>query len=298
MTSESKYSDYLIYIEFIEGYSVRNLFDYLRQTHKQTNNNLTRFVFSKNQIRLTEFNRSDNLVNQMIIANPQQDLPRYFYNSENDSGEKKCLFVTVEINELKTHFRNMTKKDGVKLWILKSDPEMLHIVPNTRNLGTQDSQDKWIKILRDQDAEDFDDLTLPTEEPSATKLLANFCKDCSSNVGIRCKEILCYGGTDFVEFQSLRDGDVSGLTNRFGERNSNEYHMTKDVDGNEIKFVIRIKPHIIKALSKMTNITGSNQVRLYMKSESPLCITTSVGNYGRLTIFIGDKNIPLSDTNE
>lgn len=196
--------DMLFYAEFSDGYTFRNLIEYLKNTNTAGN-----FLFEPKIITYTQINARKTLLNDLKIDTYK--LPAYTYNSNQES-----VAVGLTLNNLRTITRSIGKRDSVAFYMVRDDPRMFiqHTSPNTKELNHND-----IGVIRLQklpvETYDVGTYALPEDQPTATVPILDFSKTCNSLNSIKCRNIVISSDEQGVIFEARLGGDIIGRQARF-----------------------------------------------------------------------------------
>lgn len=103
-------------VEFSDGYTFRNLIEYLKNT-----NTIGNFIFGLSGITYQQPNVNDDLLNQIEIR--KEDLPTYIVNP---SAGEEVVHIGATMSELRAVTRGVGKKDGVRL-VMSDESPLLYI---------------------------------------------------------------------------------------------------------------------------------------------------------------------------
>jgi hypothetical protein len=285
MTEEVK-TGYLFYAEFSDGYSFRNLIEYLKSTN--TNGN---FVFHKEGISYSQHNNSNSLLN--FIELRSCDLPIYIYRSD-----EEFIRVGINLSNLRSITKSVGKKDSIRIYMLFNNP-LLHISissPNTKELNRNN-----VSVIRPQKLEsieyNIDPYKREENYPNCTTPAFDFNKMCSAMNALKCSHILVYGDETSIVFKGMFDGDLVGRTDTFGMSkkkeiqdvmSSNNNPYSPDTHQINYSHYIKIDVSTIKALGKLNNLSPNGTIKMYMEEDLPLKMISNIGSYGKLTIYLRD----------
>lgn len=96
--------------EFSDGYSFRNMIEYLRVTNTQGN-----FRFGRESIKYEQANASNVILNQIEIQS--FELTHYEFYSRTDE-----IIIGVTIADMRLITKTTGKKDGIRLYKMPNDP--------------------------------------------------------------------------------------------------------------------------------------------------------------------------------
>jgi hypothetical protein len=298
MSEESK--EYVFYAEFSDGYSFRNLVEYLKST-----NNTGNFLFSSRGINYIQNNTSNTLLNCVEIRG--YDLTAYVFNAKLEQ-----IDVGVNLSNLRSITKSVGKKDSLRLYMIKGNPH-LHISissPNTKELNRNN-----ISVIRPQKLEilDFnlDEFNRSESNPNCTAPSIDFNKMCTAMNAIKCNFVAVYSQDTTVVFKGMFDGDIVGRMDRFGiNKQKNVSHSLPEISDinsrslisnfedisppqivilpEDYEYSIRIETSTIKALGKLNNLSPNGTIKMYMELERPFKMIANIGSYGKLIIFLRD----------
>lgn len=301
----------LFFAEINDAYSTRNLIEYLKATNVHGN-----FVFSKDRIVYCMSDATQTILNEIVILGC--NLTRYVYNSSNEYE-----IVGMTISNLRKITKSIGKKDSICLYMLHNDP-LLYIQIMSNNAKASRNNINIIKPQqsKDNDLYDTSDLEYQRTEdnPNCTVPVIDFCRMCTAMNSIQCSYVTIRGLPKGVIFEGIMEGGLTGRIDQFGickGYNTNGANgrneeidlagLLEDIRVDQIKMPtkapklviqsedvietrIKVKIETIKALAKINNLTsgGTGIIKLYIEEGLPLKLIMSIGNYGKLTIYLRD----------
>jgi hypothetical protein len=292
MSEESK-NRYLFYAEFSDGYSFRNLIEYLKSTN--TNGN---FIFHKNGISYSQHNNSNSLLN--FIELRSCDLPVYIYRTTQES-----IKVGINLSNLRSITKSVGKKDSIRIFMVNESP-LLHISissPNTKELNRNN-----ISVIRPQKLDDvqyeLNEYERDESSPNCTTPAFDFNKMCSAMNALKCNHILVFGDDTSIIFKGMFDGDLVGRTDTFGLSKKKDllFGGYSGMESETPQCIQKPEPHqhsikidvsTIKALGKLNNLSPNGTIKMYMEESLPFKMISNIGSYGKLIIYLRD--IPQED---
>lgn len=304
----------IIYVEFSDGYSIRNLIEYLKSTNVHGN-----FVFTEDGISYSQPDADNTILNEISI--PRCNLPMYIYNST-----EPYLAIGVTISNLRKITKSIGKKDTVQMYILPNNPMLcIRIISvNTKALNRGN-----MNYLKPQSLDlvfyDLKDAYSRSDDnPNCSIPIMDFCRMCAAMYSIQCSYVTVRGFPRGAIFEGMIEGGITGRIDKFGiceplkdKSPSQDPISSPDfsslsslldnisldkiklpstnkipklvVQSSEEEVRIRISMSTIKALSKINNLsTSSGIVKLYMEPDRPLKLVCNIGMYGKLTIYLRD----------
>lgn len=269
--------------ELSDGYSFRNLIEYLKTTNTRGN-----FVFKPDMIEYSQSDASNKVLNVVEIRACDLSYYRYY------STKTECV-VGINMPNFRTITKSIGKKDGARLYMYEGDP-LLYIrilSQNTKMLNKNN-----VNMIRPQTIElqkyIIGQYARPDTLPNCTVPSIDFSKMCTAMNALRCSSVMVNGFHKGLVFQAMLDGELTGRVDRFGDCNSD--HTTPDLqsliaqEGSDKELRIEVKLSTIKALSKLNNLSTNGTIKMYMEAELPLKIVSNIGTYGRLIIYLDDTS--------
>jgi hypothetical protein len=304
MSDECK--EYQFFAEFSDGYSFRNLVEYLKSTNTAGN-----FLFHSQGITYTQNNNSNTLLNHVEIR--AFDLTNYIFNGSNEP-DSEFVAVGINLNNLRSITKSVGKKDSLRLYMIKNNPH-LHISissPNTKELNRNN-----ISVIRPQKLEipqfEIDDYSRTDQHPNCTAPAIDFNKMCTAMNAIKCSHVCIYAQESTVIFKGMFDGDIVGRVDRFGVNKSkpplagiSDLSSTKPIVASrsedesppqivilpaDYDYSIKVETSTIKSLGKLNNLSINGTIKMYMEYNTPFKMIANIGSYGRLTIYLRDISL-------
>ena len=287
--------------DFTDGYSFRNMIEYLRTTNSNGN-----FRFRSEVIYYEQDDASHIIVNQIEINNCELSL--YEFNSKASD-----IVLGVNISDMRAITKTIGKKDSLRIYKLAGDPLLyIQIIGNnSRGTGRQN-----ISVVRPHKVEVVEykipEYKRSERYPNCTISSTDFAKMCTSMSSLKCNYVTVYGLPKGVSFEGLTDGAMFGRIERFGSQDYSPNIHSMDSSSSPLRLnninvpntpkprlvikqttplpedqiKIKIKMGLIKALAKLNNLTNHGMIKIYMEPDNPLKIICQIGNYGTLRIYI------------
>lgn len=300
----------LLFAEFSDGYSFRNLIEYLKNTNIAGN-----FIFTPERITYSRSDANNTILNEIVIL--KSNLTYYVYNAPSTE-----VIIGVTISNLRKITKPIGKKDSIRLYMLQGDPLLyIQIVSiNTKALSRNNANFVRPQGGIDHLLYDVGDYTRSDENPNCTIPIMDFCRMCTAMNSISCTFVTIRGLPRGAIFEAMTDGSISGRIDKFGIIDnpppppsissdlSNIDSVVSNLQSATIKMptvktprlviqtaadlaetCIKVKIATIKALSKINNLsTPTGIIKLYMEPDRPLKLVCNIGNYGRLVIYLRD----------
>jgi len=265
-------------IVITDGYSFRNLIEYLKITNSKGN-----LIFREDGIYYQQTNVDDSILNQFHIRS--KDLGQYRYNSESE------IVVGVNLSNLRQITKPVGRRDGIKLYMLKDDPkEYLYFLIH----ATKGENRENISYIQPEHVEKIDytieGFTRTDGDPNLFIPAGQFTKLFTTISSLKCINCLITAYHNGVSFQGNKVNGTSGHLERYGicGTKSASFNDGTNVD-EEMVGAITIDNPTIKALTKLGNLAHNDSIKIYMEKDCPLKLITNIGSYGKLTIYIIDN---------
>lgn len=254
--------------EFIDGYSFRNLIELLRAVSTTCN-----FHFSKEGISYEQADPDQCIIVRWIIY--ASELIDYSYQSTNPT-----TIVGINVNNLRSITKTIGKKDGVKIYkVAKEAPIYIQIGASEK--GTERKNVCTILPQEvDQIYYDIPPYDQGEDSPNCVVQAATFSKVCTSITSVKCKMIMVASNSRGITLSTITD---LGTTSR-AESLGNGAKSRPQINNGDV--AIKTKFPLIKALSKLNNLTSQGMVKFYTQPNNPIKLLTRIGSYGTLEIYL------------
>ena len=289
--------------EFSEGYSFRNLIEFLRGTNMQGN-----WIFTKNAIRYEQPNADGTILNSVEIET--RKLTRYEFNSSN--GE---IVVGTMISEIRGVARSIGKKDGVRIYKAPNDNTIFFQITN-QNTNADSMENVSPVLLRviERPKIEYPRYTRGEEDPNCTVQALSFGKICNAIGIVGCVSVYFYGYERGFMLKGIKENGTVGRIDSFGDCQNQEAsaptsapalpsfisslptqetHVVKPTNAPQLRLIVKqdenmvkVRIKTIKALAKLNNLAPGGVIMMYMEAGLPLKLICQVGAYGTLRIIL------------
>jgi hypothetical protein len=294
----------VIFAEFSDGYTLRNMIEYLKSTNVHGN-----FYFTREKILYSRADANNTVLNDISILGC--NLTYYIYNSN-----EPHIPVGVTISNLRKITKSIGKKDSVRLFMRYGDPHLYIQILSVNAKALSRSNVNMIKPQAiEQEIYDVDGYARSEENPNCTIPVMDFCRMCAAMNSIQCSYVIIRGRPRGAIFEGIIDSGLMSRRDEFGICKKSvgstipdlaplmeDLSMDKikvptkipkivplnDVEEDEEDDVqIRVKISTIKALSKINNLsTAAGIVKLYLERDLPAKLICNIGTYGKLIIYL------------
>lgn len=276
--------------KFIDGYSFRNLVEYLRGTNTQGS-----FRFSKDTIRYQEADSGNTIINELEIQT--SELYEYEYNSVEDE-----IIVGLAIQDIRSVTKTIGKKDSLTIYKIAGD-DMLYF--GTVGSTERSSERVNMCLVRPKQIE-VKSYEMPeyAARPNCTVQASVFSKVCAAMASIKCRWIVISGAKHGITLKAMMENGVLGRVENLGdvsdgvpddkflrirtlEPDANAPKVRVRVVGDTEYPSIKVKTTSIKALSKLNNLCSHGMVKVFIEPNKCLLkLSCKVGGYGVLNVYI------------
>jgi len=278
--------EYSFIAEFIDGYSFRNLFEYLKGYH-----DVGQFTFKSDGIHFIRSNNKADLINEFWIK--AKELTLYEFN------ESSPITKGVDVALFKAAVAIIGKKDSVK-WSLFKNSDSFNIQLMGHNNKDYDGNIQKIPIKNIEEQEiEMDECKRSLDDPNFVWPLSDVAKSCKP-ISTGCSHIYIYqykkgikiekningtAGEHFCKFGRIDEKD--NLDNQLSSMSISQ-SSTSSATVNRIK----IRSENIKNLHKINNLSEKTNMRFYFEESGNQFIRLScnIGCYGLLTIYMLNVN--------
>ena len=275
----------IVYAEFSEAYTFRATIELVRHICTQAN-----FVFYPDRIELARGNADFTAMAEWSIDTDK--IIRYAYNTYDEEGEKlDCLAAGFNLVELVKGTKGISKKDGMRLFILPDDNKInIQVL-----IGGEKPQGTAYVQLVEAPVIEYEAMKYSRSEDSPNVRIHSpvFAKMCSSVAAIRCQNLKFVGYDNGVECTGILADSSIGRKQPFGDCKPSEslplqtpsrrINLRPKEDFNTM--MIKTMP-IVKAMGRLGNITNLGILKLTMEIGKPIRLALNVGAYGQLHIYL------------
>lgn len=273
---------------FHDGYSLRNVIAFLRQTCTTVN-----MVFTPENIYIKEEDTSSTILVDCEIR--MEDITDYKYDVHDEDGNLiPMIFCGFNTMDMQKATKGAGKKDGVKMFIREGDPniyiELLHTSMETGNsMGL-----KFVPIMV-REPIPFNTIPYESQHPNARPPIAQFSKFCSEIHSMKCTKVTVIAFENGILIQGyenkfVRSVQSFGTVPNSAKINKGNFHSANKPRLNirfpEEKSRITIETLIIKTMAKFNNLCPTGVIKIYVEENKPLKIVSGIGCYGSITLYV------------
>lgn len=302
-------------MQLVDGYSFRNVFGMI----KQQTVTCTMFI-SPDEIKFSFVSHTSQngfkALNDITLHTAE--FAKYLYNFRDEDGNLKYIHsVTYNAGDMFMTTKQIGRKDGIRIFMWEGDIR-LHIQPIKVNArSSSQAGASYVRLLPPSDNNIFNPPSYETEEPNFRVPAKDFADICSNVGTTKCKKLVISAEKSQISFTGL----LSNNTTSFFKLFHNNKHVPNDlksavniheldsklnntkissaIQKSNVKLVVKnaeiiagveIPSDIVKALSKIHNISPSNTlIRFFAEKGKPVKFQSVIGNYGLYDIYVINK---------
>ena len=285
--------------EFSDGYSLRNLVEYLRLT----NYNGT-FIFTEDQILYEQANGKETILNSLVID--AHELTYYSMQSRTSQ-----ITMRVSLSAMRQRTKNIGKKDRAVISKMANDTNMYLEIYSQNSASTGDNPNFYvISTLQSEIKPHKKPEYERKKRPNCTVYQGDFAKFCTSFISVKCSYVTVHAfkmgilfkgmsstnkAISFKEFGKCCGGESSEnvSTTTIQEKNApttiikpkNSRPRLIVMENGEIDS-IKMQIDTIKGLAKLNNLSTTGTIKMYFEKEKPLLLICNIGTYGELSVYL------------
>lgn len=295
------------YAEFSDGYTFRNLIEYVRLTNFE---GVIRCYSDK--IVYEQSNEDGTILNKFEI---------YTYQLTDYQISSRTNEVIVSVNMVK--FRNVTKnvgkKDRCSIYKAPNDTTLYVQIFNANSQSNGEPSGLFPIETHDVVYNEYQDMHYDREEnqPNCTVYQAEFAKMCASMISVKSSYITAHGMEKGIIFKGIKSDGTNAYIKDFGkvrqEQDKKIHAKLRNIDksiasigpienmtiktsnvpapklrigefGEIQRFSISMTT--IKGLAKLNNLSPMGTIKFYIEKGKPLRLICSIGCYGKLIVYI------------
>jgi len=300
----SRRKDLVFYIDFHDGYAFRQIMEFLKLTVTSVP-----MYFTENGISILQGNGDGSLVVSITIKG--HELLTYYFNADlaNYSTKREYPDGDARMEEMKTQsyhvisfnvskFRDTIKstarKEGIRIFQYSGDPTVhIQVYGGNKNGegGTSIETQSYSPI--NYDLSGFEQSVL---SPNCKSPLSEFCNSCGHFGKVKSTKytnFTCYRSG--VKVTACSETGVISMFKKWGECDDESEHpfrsngprlkLSDSAAKEKILYNVKIPIDIVKALSKLSNLTNNGIIRIYCEEDKIIRFMVSVSYYAELIIY-------------
>lgn len=272
--NDNKNKEKRLEMEINDGYTVRIWTDHLFNTITDGN-----FVINGQGMTFIRSDSDNQITNVLEIDGYK--LPIFEFNN----GKSDEIIFGCTISNFREVTQTISKGDSFKLQMYQKDPNLYSQVLGSDakyNSGDQNQRISYQKV--NNSGLEIEAYKRPIDKPNCSIPIDHFCeiaKKLTKNIK-HSKYINIRVGS-----KSLRIGKKSpgGITEF-------QFSIGSIVANDPEQYDFNINSKIIKSISKINKLSTDNATfQVYSEKDRPLKMVFTIGNYGRLTIYLNSTDL-------
>jgi hypothetical protein len=289
-------SELVFFIDFHDGYAFRQIMEFLKLTVTSVP-----MYFTENGISILQGNGDGSLVVNINIKG--HELLTYHFNPALANHTKESdpyHVVCFNVSKFRDTIKSTARKEGIRIFQYAKDP-IVHIQVYGGNKngegGTSIETQNYTPMQYDLTG--FEQSVFA---PNCRSPLSEFCNSCGQFGKVKSTKytnFACY--SKGVKVTACSETGVISMFKKWGECEDksdvfNRHKPTgigalikpqhqEDSKSKSKALNVKIPIDIVKALSKLSNLTNNGIIRIYCETEGIIRFMVSVSYYAELTIF-------------
>jgi hypothetical protein len=227
---------------FHDGYSLRNIFAFLRQTCSEVN-----MIFTPENIFIKEEDNSETILVDCQIR--MDDLTNYHYEVYDDEGNfipmVCCGFNT---SDMQKATKTVGKKDGIKMYIRREENPNIYI--DILHAGSESGDAMGLKFvpILEREPMPYSEITYESKYPNARPPISQFSKFCAEISSLKCTTINVIGFEEGVLIQGFESNIIKNVQT-FGDvpiSNSNKMTNSNSISSTKPRLNIKFPEEVAR----------------------------------------------------
>ncbi len=287
-------NDLIFFIDFHDGYAFRQIMEFLKLTVTSVP-----MYFSENGISILQGNGDGSLVVSINIKG--HELLKYHFNKElaniQPAAESDTHYhlVSFNVSKFRDTIKSTARKEGIRMYQYAGDSTVhIQVYGGNKNgeggtsIETQPHNPIHYELSGFQQS---------IYLPNCKSPLSEFCNSCGQFNKVKSTKytnFACY--KKGVKVTAWSETGVISTFRKWGEcEDTSETHKlpgglrinASEIPGKGKKnhYNVKIPIDVIKALSKLSNLTNNGIIRIYCESDHIIRFMVSISYYAELVIY-------------
>jgi len=284
--------DLVFYIDFHDGYAFRQIMEFLKLTVTSIP-----MYFSENGISILQGNGNGSIVVNINIKG--HELLTYYFNKNlantNEDNEIYHL-VCFNVSKFRDTIKSTARKEGIRIFQYANESTVhIQVYGGNKNGegGTSIETQTYTPIQYEMSG--FEQSIF---QPNCKSPLSEFCNSCGHFGKVKSTKytnFICY--EKGVKVTAHSETGVISMFKKWGECKDDEdtpsimpgkakvKYLTKKTKLDDKTYTVKIPIDIIKALSKLSNLTNNGIMRIYCETNDIIRFMVSISYYAELIIY-------------
>lgn len=288
-------SELIFFIDFHDGYAFRQIMEFLKLTVMSVP-----MYFSEQGISILQGNGDGSLVVSINIKG--HELLTYHFNKElanipvTEENKHPYHLVCFNVSKFRDTIKSTARKEGIRMYQYAGD-SIVHIQVYGGNKngegGTSIETQNHNPIHYE-----LSGFEQSIYQPNCKSPLSEFCNACGQFNKVKSTKytnFTCY--KKGVKVTAWSETGVISMFKKWGECEDTKENILKVPGGptihtsdmsnekNKNSFNVKIPIEIIKALSKLSNLTNNGIIRVYCEADKIIRFMVSISYYAELVIY-------------
>jgi len=283
--------DLVFYIDFHDGYAFRQLMEFLKLTVTSIP-----MYFSENGISILQGNGNGSVVVNINIKG--HELLTYYFNKElANTKEEDDIYhlVCFNVSKFRDTIKSTARKEGIRIFQYANDTTVhIQVYGGNKNGEGGTSIETQTYTPTQYEMSGFEQSIY---QPNCKSPLSEFCNSCGQFGKVksaRYTNFICY--EKGIKVTAYSETGVISMFKKWGEckdedntpvvtaKNKVVYSVKKTKSLENI-YNVKIPIDVIKALSKLSNLTNNGIMRIYCEADDIIRFMVSISYYAELIIY-------------
>ena len=268
---------------FVDGYSIRQQFEYFR-----TMLTAAPMYFDREGLSIKRGNGPETLITSTRIL--AKRLVEYTFNPEYiNEPDRQRHVVNINLKDFYNQIKSLAKKEGIRVFQYAESPGTLVC----QMFGSTKNNAGYTRIKTEAfDEKDYvvDDGIAPDATPNLKITLTSFCAACNTfdRASYTYGIFKCYPRA--VSLYAANETVSSDGTNMWGTITHQEVQGRKLITKTDPYFVTKVPIALIRALKKMNGWNVNGIVSIFCVKDRYVRLETSVGCFGENVTHLIEKD--------
>jgi hypothetical protein len=285
-------SDLIFYIDFHDGYAFRQIMEFLKLTVTAVP-----MYFSENGITILQGNGDGSLVVSIKIKG--HELLTYHFNKDKANipiteTNPAYHLVCFNVSKFRDTIKSTARKEGIRMFQYAGE-SIVHIQVYGGNKNGEGGTSIETQSYTPNHYE-MSGFEQSIHLPNCKSPLSEFCNSCGQFNKVKSTKytnFACY--KKGVKVTAVSETGVISMFKKWGDcedsaatkaPNGQRLHMIeKPIKGKKNHFDVKIPIEIIKALSKLSNLTNNGIIRIYSETDNIIRFMVSISYYAELIVY-------------
>lgn len=284
--------DLIFYIDFHDGYAFRQIMEFLKLTVISVP-----MYFNENGISILQGNGDGSLIVSINIKG--HELLTYYFNSDlanfpaKTEDSEAYHIVSFNVSKFRDTIKSTARKEGIRIFQYYGDPTVhIQVYGGNKNGEGGTSIETQTYNPLTYDLSGFEQSVFA---PNCRSPLSEFCNSCGHFGKVKSTKytnFTCYRGG--VKVTACSETGVISMFKKWGECEDDSEHPFRttgprlklsDTSKDKVAYNVKIPIEIVKALSKLSNLTNNGIIRIYCEEDKIIRFMVSVSYYAELVIY-------------